>query len=364
MRILQLVYSLGSGGAERLLVDLCNELSKENEVYLCTVLSEDIPENVFYKPELFPQVKLINLGCKKGLNLKTFFTINRLIKRIKPDIIHGHLNVLFYMYLPSLIFRKKKFIHTIHSLSEKYVLFKLHKYINRFFYKKYILPVTISDECLKSYENLYNLTNSKMIKNGRTLPTKSSEFENVKDEMSRYKLHIDDSVFIHVARFAEAKNQELLINSFNALLASDKHLVLIIIGHGFDENGGLELKNKSNKGIYYLGKRQNVADYLFNSDFFCLTSQWEGLPISLLEALACGVIPVCTPVGGIPGVIRDNQFGILSTNLTVESYSNAINYAMTIKDTFDNQILEKYFQNNFSMKSCAQSYMDIYDLSK
>lgn len=364
MRIFQLVYSLGSGGAERLLVDLCNELSKENEVYLCTVLSEDIPENIFYKPELFPQVKQINLGCRKGLNLKTFFTIIKLIGRIKPDIIHGHLNVLIYMYLPSLIFRKKKFIHTIHSLSEKYVLFKFHKNINRFFYKRFILPVTISYECLKSYEKLYNLTNSVMIKNGRTLPTKSAEFEKVKKEISRLKIHKDDSVFIHVARFAEAKNQELLINSFNTLLASGKHLVLLIIGHGFEEDGGLELKNKSDKGIYYLGKRQNVADYLFNSDFFCLTSQWEGLPISLLEALACGIMPVCTPVGGIPGVIKDNEFGILSTNLTVESYSIAIEYAMALKESYDKQKLEKYFESNFSMKSCSRSYMNIYDQAK
>jgi len=360
MKILQIVYSLGSGGAERLLVDLCNELSKENEIYLCTILTEEIPENIFYKSELFPKIKYINLGCKKGLNIKSFVSIFRIIKNISPDIIHGHLNVLFYMYLPSLLFRKKRFVHTIHSLSEKYVFNSIHKHINRFFYKFFIIPITISNECQKSFENLYGLSNSIMIKNGRTMPIKTSEFEQVEKEVNSYKKHNDDFVFIHVARYAEAKNQELLIESFNALILKDIHLILVIIGHGFEESGGLELKNKSQNGIIFLGKRKNVADYLYASDFFCLTSQWEGLPISLLEALACGIMPICTPVGGIPELIKNDNFGVLSADLQIVSYIKAIEKAILINPVFDRSFITQYFKKNYSMEQCAFDYFKVY----
>ena len=66
MRILQVVYHLASGGAERFVVDLSNELSKENEVYLVTINDDTKLNYSHYKSELSSNVKYRCLRCKKG----------------------------------------------------------------------------------------------------------------------------------------------------------------------------------------------------------------------------------------------------------------------------------------------------------
>ena len=95
------------------------------------------------------------------------------------------------------------------------------------------------------------------------------------------------------------KNQKVLIKAFNRLSVKNKSVVLLIIGDNYDSHLGSELQQISNESIIFLGQKHNIADYYLNSDAFCLTSTNEGMPITLIEALACGCVPICTPVGGI-----------------------------------------------------------------
>jgi glycosyltransferase involved in cell wall biosynthesis len=360
MRILQIDFSLGSGGAERLLVDLSNELSKNHEVFVCTILSEQNVENVFYKKELFPNVTYINLNCNSGINGKAFFSIIRLIKKLKPDVVHGHLNVIPYMYLPALLFDKVRFIHTIHSLSEKYLTIRFQKQINRFFYKRFIKPVTISDECMKSFEKTYNLTNSIIIKNGRNTLKPTENFLDVKRKVDEMKIHHDDLIFLHIGRWDKSKNQSMLVDVFNELLCEGKHLILIIIGTGFENGGGLELRKTAHSGIFFLGLKQNVSDFFHSSDFFCLSSEWEGLPISLLESMACGVIPICTPVGGIPDVINNDNLGYLAKSSSKNAFKDAVIGAICETNKIDRSELVREFMNKYSIEKCANEYIDVY----
>lgn len=357
MKILQIDFNLGAGGAERFVTDLSNELSKNNDVIVCTILNET-SKNTFHKQFLSPKIKYINIGCKKGLCFKSVKGIINVIRREKPDVVHGHL-VTPLLFIPSILLKKIRFVITLHNVADKCLSFPCEKYINKYFIFKYkkIIPVTISDICYDSYIKLYGLRNAYKIDNGRTLPTKSTLFESVKAEIQSYKRHVDDLVFIHVARFAIQKNQEVLIDVFNDL--KNKHLILIILGEKFD-TAGLYLKKKSSNNIFFLGAKTNVADYLLNSDFFCLTSLWEGLPISLLEAMACKVIPICTPVGGIPNVIKDGITGYLSPNCEKTSYENTVLRAINDKDKIDRHILFEEYMQRFSMKECVNKYYNVY----
>ena len=66
------------------------------------------------------------------------------------------------------------------------------------------------------------------------------------------------------------------------------------------------------QNIYFMGSVPNVQDYMKTCDFLCMSSKYEGMPITLLEAMANGLIPIVTPVEGILDLITDNINGIIA----------------------------------------------------
>lgn len=362
MKILQLTFSLTSGGAEKFTVDLANKLAETNEVYFCVILSEKYKIHSFFRSQIKKNINYINLGCSKGININTFFSIFKLINKIKPDIIHFHLNTILYLYLPALLYRNRiKFIHTLHSIAPKTIGFKWQRSVNRIFYgRELINAVAISHENMKSFFEYYSHKNISLIYNGVADPVKSCKFQIVNKELQNFKRKLSDKIFIHVASFEKAKNQKILINVFNKLLVEDQGVILLVIGKHFDSEDAKKLKEISNKGIYYLGTRENISDYLLGSDGFVLSSLWEGLPISLLEALSCGVIPICTPAGGIRDVIKDETIGFLSKDFTDNGLYQAVINCLNSMDTFNRSNLKKYFRENYSIEKCTNRYLKIY----
>ena len=89
MKIFELHYSTSWAGAERLVVDLSNALSKTNEVILCIIEDDRLPEKAYYKKDISPSIKYINLKCKSGLQLKALWRIYKAIKSEKPDIAYA-----------------------------------------------------------------------------------------------------------------------------------------------------------------------------------------------------------------------------------------------------------------------------------
>ena len=361
MKILELHYSTSWAGAERVVVDLSNELAKTNEVILCTIEDDSNPTKSYYKKELSSNIKYINLKCNSGLQLKALWRIYKTIKSVKPDIVHAHTD-LICLFIPALLYTNTSYFHTLHNLAEICLYKKCLKPLYKFFYKYKVTPITISTICNESFQQLYNIY-PVQIDNGRTPPTTTKRLHEVKQEICSLKYHEDDKVFIHIARCEVQKNQELLIDSFNRFIKDGLHGILIMIGAGYDSPQNKHLLQKAQKGIYWIGVKNNICDYLSQSDFFILSSKYEGLPISLLEALSCGVIPICTPAGGIPDVISNKDYGYVSSGFDCENFYHTIVEAFTQYDKFNKKRLIQYFNERFSMNICAKKYIKAFTKS-
>lgn len=360
MKILQVVYSLTQGGAERFVVDLSNELAKSSIVYLMTLRDDRLEENSFYKKEIQYNVKYINLPLNPGMRLKDVKKVYHLVNKIKPDIIHAHSNAIYYFLYQAVFQNKIKIFHTIHNDAFFDGRVKWAAKIRGFLYKrKKIHPITISGKSDQSFQDFYKLNSAKLIYNGRKKPEKTSHFELVKEEIQKLKVNPSAKVFVHLSRFAPVqKNHALLFEAFHRLTKKFPNVVLLVIGQGFDSEEAKQLINVANKKIYFLGKKNNVADYLFNAEAFCLSSNFEGLPISLLEAMACGVIPICTPVGGIPDVIEHGKSGLLSQSITIEDYFQTMVTFMENPDLFSKTNLISLFEKNYSIEICALNHLN------
>lgn len=356
MKILELHYSTSWAGAERVVVDLCNEISQTNNVILCTIVDDSLPQNAYYQKDLLPNVKYINLKCKSGLQIKALWRIYKTIKEEKPDIVHAHTD-LIALFLPAIIYKRPKYYHTLHNIAEKCLKKPFLKNTYRWFYKNKIQAIAISNICLETYKQLYHLNNGIKIDNGRSLLSPSKNYERTTEEVQKLKIHPDDKIFVHIARCEYAKNQKLLTTCFKKLLKENTHAILLMIGANYNDSQYQHLFENMPNGMYWLGVKSNICDYLLNANFFILSSKWEGLPISLLEALSCGVIPICTPAGGIPDVITDEQKGFISSDFTEENFYKTIKKAIQKEQTFDKELLKTYFMEHFSMKHCAELYI-------
>lgn len=361
MRIIQLIFTLSSGGAEKFVVNLSNQLAKMgHEVILMQLRNDgDDAEINFNLPFLSPQVRYVNIGLTKGYKFTKAYKVMKEIKKMSPDIVHSHLNVLPYYYPLTLLPGKTRFIHTLHNVANKETRIKWQQNINRIVYKtRLITPVTISEECQKSFMELYGLSSPPCIDNGCPPISSTDKIENVRKEIGNLKYTPDTKVFIHIARFNEAKNQIMLIETFNRLIEDGIDAELLIIGAGFETDAAKDLREKACKRIHILGTRTNIGDYLLNSDYFILSSLWEGLPISLIEALSARMTTICTPAGGIPNVIKDGYNGFLSPDFSQEAFLETIHRAL--RTTLDANAIYKSYLDAFSMEKCASEYEKLY----
>ena len=361
MKIVQMIYSLSSGGAEKFVVDLSNELSSIGHEIILLILLDDVQKSlIFNRQFLSLNVRFHSMGFDQGFSLVKSNKVERFLQDEQPDIVHCHLNVIPYIYQLALTSRKIHFFHTLHNVTEKASGASYQHWINRFFYKKNLIhPVCISRLCQASYQRFYHLNNATYINNGRAFLKPTAHINEVKKEVETYKLSVETLVFIHVARCHKQKNQQLLIDSFNVLNKNGVDFILLMIGSGYDSLEGKVIQASACDKIHFLGEKDNVNDYMMCSDAFCLSSQYEGLPISLLEAFSYGLTPICTPVGGIPDVITDGVNGYLSCGMDVKDYVNAIKRFMDNPMECDKQV--SFYKDNYSMDVCAKEYEKLFE---
>ena len=362
MRILEVIPALNSGGAERFVVDLCNQMAKDgHDVTLLTLKDFSISNFGFYKDELNDNVRQLNLGMGK-FGLGTFYKLYKTIRLIECDIVHFHLTAMYFGSLALLFDRKKKYFVTSHNQAE----IERSKSKFRFIIKKTCLKlrllqqVAISDQNARSVEKVFGIPPIKLIYNGRACASVTEKYNGVKSEIEHYKPHPATNVFTMIARCNPQKNIPRLVRCFNRLIDSGEDVVLLVIGNGYDSPFILPVIRQANKNIHFLGQRHNVVDYLLCSDFFTLSSDYEGMPITLIEALACGCIPVGTPVSGFNDIIIDGQNGFVAKAISDESYFNALKRAVGNKKSISTDFLKQMYKENLSMEVCARKYEELF----
>lgn len=362
MRILHFKYSLISGGAERFVVDLCNQLSVEgHDIYLCVLRDETINNQGFYKNEISKRVNYINLKIPPGLKPSTITKLNKIIMKLKPDIVHCHQNLVNYVFFISLLHSKIKFFYTTHSDPPKEVNSPIEYGLRRlFFLTNKFHPITISNENSKSFKQYYKVKNFTEIYNGRKKLEASTDFKNVNEYINNLKDQ-GNVIFLHVARCVPEKNQQVLINVFNRLNNEKFLFKLLVIGAGFDSELGERLRLSANRNIVFLGQKHNVADYYLTADAFCLSSLYEGMPITLIESMACGCVPICTPVGGIIDTIKNGITGFISESTSEEDYYFAVKDYIKNHHLIKRENLISYFDEHFSIEKCAEEHIQVYN---
>ncbi|WP_316820077.1 glycosyltransferase family 4 protein [Pedobacter gandavensis] len=332
-KIAHIVGDLGRGGAERFVVDLCNEFAEKpyNEVHLISLCYNN-PETTFVN-EISEKVNYLSFYKSPGFSLQVLVELTNWLLVQKIQIVHSHLNSLEYLMLYLFKKTETKFFHTIHSTAEAECPGFMMKSLRKSLYKrKLVTPIVVSKDGSESFRRYYGLDNDVVIENGRPFLALTKEYPNL---VRKYKGNQDAFLLIHVGRIVKVKNQQLLIEAVQKFNHKEEQKCkLLIIGEVRDEAlyQNLQELTKKDQFIEFLGGKDNIADYLNIADFFCLSSFYEGMPISLIEAFSVGCISICTQVGGIKNMINHQDTGFLSTDDSVDSYYQALREAIFFQD--------------------------------
>jgi len=353
LKVFQIIPQFTVGGAE---------IMAENLIYELKELSCDVTAVSFYhyQSDITKRleengIRIIYLGKKKGLDLGLLFKLYKLLKAEKPDAVHTHIGAAQYAFPAAVLAKIKKIVHTVHNVAQKETS-AFNQRINKFYFKHaYVTPVALSGLVQESIEKVYGIQSSNIpvVFNGMPLHK----------YIIRDNYCVGDKINImHIGRFSEQKNHAGLIEAFEKVVSAYPNTVLNLYGEGHLQGLIKDIVTQKNLAgsVVFHGLTDRVADKLSQNDIFCLPSNYEGVPMTLIEAMASAMPIVATGVGGVPDMLTDGRDAFVCDNNAdvVAHCLMRLIESQKLREAFGQNALKRAF--DFSSKKMAEDYMKLY----
>ncbi|GAA4883721.1 glycosyltransferase [Flaviramulus aquimarinus] len=353
MRVLQLIDSLETGGAERVAVNIANALVAEIETsFLCTtrkegLLKESLSDDVGYV--FLNKIKTIDFGAIKRLN--------RLIRAEKINIIHAHSSSFFLATIMKLLNNNVSVVWHDHYGNSDYLnerKFGVLKFCSKYF--NHIFSVNRLLEAWAVQKLKFN--------NVSYLPN----FASVDKKPEKTILNgISGKRIVCLANLRPQKDHFTLLEAFKQIVKIHPEWTLHCIGKDFNDEYSRAIASKIKKSgltqsCFLYGSKPDIFNILNQCEIGVLSSKSEGLPVALLEYGLSGLAVVATKVGECGVVITNNQNGLLVKPSDANSLFEAISLYIE-NETLRNNHSTSYKKNileNYSEKTQLQTILNIY----
>lgn len=342
MKILQVITQSDLGGAQTVVVNLANKLCENNEVI---VAAGDDNGKMF--PLLKPEVKIEHIpSLVRNLSplkeLRAISQMKKLYRKYKPDIIHLHSSKAGI--LGRLAFPKNKIIYTVHGFDSIRIAHRKYLPLERSLQKRCSAIVGVSKYDFKNLRSEGIDNNVEYVYNGifRPFPLVENPFE----QFRKFK-----KIILCIARLSPQKNHELFIET--AKLIPDAAFLWI---------GNLQEPDFTKpNNVFFLGNITNAGSYAKYADVLVLPSNFEGLPIVIIEALACGTPVVASAVGGVPEILDGTNGYALENNAVL--FAEKIKYILGSQDRINEMSANavKSYDNSFTVDQMVSGYLAIYN---
>ncbi|MCG3656768.1 glycosyltransferase family 4 protein [Aliarcobacter butzleri] len=343
MKLCFIIYSLGNGGAERVLTTLANYFIDEYEISIITFNDE----KSFYR--LDQRIKIIPLSSNKNSknifdaiknNISTIIKLIKTIKKVNSDVVISFMTTSNILSILACKILNKPII-----ISERtnydFLSSKIWKKIRKIVYPFCNHLVVQSSYDLEKYNFVKNVS---IIENPLFIKDFSEQIER-------------KNYFLAVGRLDKVKGFDMLIEAYSKLNTSWK---LKIVGEGKERKAlqdQIESLNLIDK-VELLGRKNDIEEYYYKAGIFVLSSRMEGYPNALVEAMACGCPCISFDCKtGPSSIIKNNINGILIANENNEELSNAMNELFLNEE--DRQKLSKKaleIRENLNIKKISEKW--------
>ncbi len=354
-RILYIAKSLEIGGLERVIVLLNNNLDRERfEPYICCVSTAgELAKG------LDSRNRLLVMGNKGRISPGGFRYIFSLIREKSIDLVHSHELAALLYGLPCAKLAGIPIIHTKHGYGGIVQERRSVGLIGKWFSRSVSEYVCVSKELKERMKGEIGIADKKLsvIYNG----IDPSDFS------VRGSRTGEEIVIGSVGRLNRVKNYPLLIKAFNEIQKRYPKCRLEIVGGGKIERELEELVESMSLSdkVRIHGYQLDVSSFLRRFDIFVLASVYEGLSMSLLEAISAGLPCVVTNVGGNTEIIEDGINGFVFRSEDQNGLINKMSHVIENLQSFGMEnIREKAretFRAKFSVEKMIERHQDMYE---
>ena len=360
MKILIVVTGLGVGGAERLVCDLADRFARLGHDVVVVQLG--------YKVSICPidpRVQVISLAMRRRpfSILRSLSDLRSLIRRFDPDVINSHLvhaNIILRglrAFTPM-----RRLVSSAHNTNEegahRIFAYRLTDWLAD-------ISTNVSNEAVQAFEQQGAVSPGRMMAIVNGIDELKFRFDNTSRSAVRASLDIahDEDVLLAVGRLWPQKDYP---NLFRALahLARNKVVPRVLVaGDGplRPELVSLVRELGLSRKVHFLGERADIQQLFSTSDFFVLSSAWEGLPLVVLEAMSCECVVIATDSGGVKGAVGDCGFvcGPRDPVALADNLYRAIQLPAEERSSLGKRARARVIEH-YSLDSMAKRYLAIY----
>ena len=353
MKILYVITGLALGGAEKVVVDLADQMVlKGHQVKIAYLTGEVLVHPQSQNIEIIA----LQLNSIKGL-WSASARYRQLIKAYQPDVVHAHMvHANIFTRLNRIGCPVPRLLCTAHSSNEggqaRMMAYRATNFLSNF-------NSNVSEQATQSLigKGAFSSANLHTVYNGVDL----NKFNKLTPQQTEHK----QVKLLAVGRFSEAKDYPNLLHAIAILrdhTQTEFHLQIAGDGELRPILEALIQELKLEQQVTLLGKRSDIPALLCAADVFVLASAFEGLPTVVLEAMACQCYVVATDCGGTSEIMGDT--GQLVPTQNSQALADALQQALSLSLTekqHNNQRARARIEQTFSLDASVNTWLKHYE---
>ena len=367
--VVHVIYRLDVGGLETLLIECINRMPSERYRHAIICLTTS---SAFAKKISAPNVAVYELHKAPGLSLATHTDFYKLIRRLKPAIVHTYNLAAIEYHLMAALAGVPVRIHAEHGrdAADPHGKNRKHNLLRRLISPLLHKFIPVSVDLQNWLQHVVGIPARKLqlVPNGVDTDQFSAPDQDG-TAPSPFPFPSDSIVLGTVGRLQAVKDHQCMVTAFAQLRKRSPDLShrlrLVIIGDG-PCNAALHQQVRAlglQDVVWLPGSRDDIALLMRHLSVFVMSSIAEGTPMTILEAMASGLPVVATQVGGIPEVVQPNHSGMLVPAQDPQALANAMAIYCTQPALARQHGAQGRAQveAHFSIKTTVAAYLALYD---
>ena len=293
-------------------------------------------------------------------DLRCFFYLRKILRESKPDLLHVHSSKAGFLGR----FAAKSLNIPVVFTAHGWAFTEGVSIISQFFYKNLERLAAYSSSAIITVSNYdRDLALDCNIGNSNLITAVHNGVPDIPDVRQSKKYTKNNCKFLMVARFDDQKNHCDLLNALANIPRHNWELDLVGDGPLFSDIKRLAHRLDIHNKINFVGYTSNVKRFLLDADVFVLISNWEGLPLTILEAMSARLPIVASNVGGVSECVIEHENGFLIEREDVSKLTLSLNKLIESKEFrkhMGNKSREKY-ENFFAFERMLTDTICVYN---